>query len=258
MQQLATGAARLGVTAAEWQMRVDLAAAHRLAYMHGFSEGIFNHLTAIVPGKPDRYYQIPFGWHWSEVTASSFMEIGFDGKVLAGEGEPELSAICIHAPMHRLAPHATCVFHTHMPFASALTRLEDQTIQPIGQTEAGMMKNVAYDEHYPGPAFDMAEGERLTRVLGDKRVLFMANHGVVTVGKTVAEAYDLLYYLERVAQVQIFAMWTGRPLKKLAAPVVDLTKRTIGGPQYYGKPHCEHHFSALKRLLDRKEPDYKE
>ena len=163
MQQHVATSNPLGVTAAEWQVRVDLAAAHRLAFMHGFSEGIFNHLTALVPGKPGRYYQIPFGWHWSEVTASSFMEVDFDGRVLAGEGEPERSAICIHAPMHRLAPHAACVFHTHMPFASALTRLEDPTILPIGQTEAGIASHIAYDRDFPGPAFDPAEMENAKR-----------------------------------------------------------------------------------------------
>jgi ribulose-5-phosphate 4-epimerase/fuculose-1-phosphate aldolase len=124
---------------AEWRMRVDLAAAHRLAYQHGFSEGIFNHLTCSVPGKPDRYLQIPFGLHWSEITASCFLEVSHDGKVLKGEGEGELSGYCIHSPIHRLIPDAVCVMHTHMPFASALARLEDPRIQPIGQTEVGMM-----------------------------------------------------------------------------------------------------------------------
>src|SRR5215469_15326709 len=105
------------ITAAEWQARVDLAAAHRLAVMHGFSEGIFNHLTLSVPGKTDRYYQIPFGLHWSEVTASCFMEVGWDGTVLAGEGEAERSAYCIHAPIHRLVPqHAgSCTPTCPMP-----------------------------------------------------------------------------------------------------------------------------------------------
>src|SRR6266567_1572808 len=101
------------------QARVDLAAAHRLAAMHGFNEGIFNHLTFRVPGANDRYYQIPFGLHWSEVTASCFMEIGYDGTQLAGEGEVERSAYCIHAPIHRRNEKAAAVFHTHMPFASA-------------------------------------------------------------------------------------------------------------------------------------------
>ena len=168
---------------AEWRMRLDLAAAHRLAYLHGFSEGIFNHLTCSVPGKSDRYLQIPFGLHWSEITAGCFLEVGYDGKVLRGEGEAELSGYCIHAPIHRLIADAVCVMHTHMPFASALARLEDPSIKPIGQTECGLMQHVVYDEHYTGPAFDPAEGERLARILGDKKVMFMANHGVLTVGR---------------------------------------------------------------------------
>ena|SRR5436190_2091448 len=243
---------------AEWRMRVDLAAAHRLAYHHGFSEGIFNHLTSSVPGKPDRYLQIPFGLHWSEITASCFLEVSHDGKVLKGEGERELSGYCIHSPIHRLIPDAMCVMHTHMPHASALARLEDPQIKPIGQTEVGLMKDVVYDDHYSGPAFECEEGERLAGLLGNKTVMIMANHGVLTVGKTVAEAYDSLYYLERVAQVQLYAMWTGQRLKPLPQGVVDKTMATIGGPMYGKKPHWEHHFDALKRMLDRREPDYKD
>src|SRR3954447_12843371 len=90
--------------AAQWQARVDLAAAHRLAVLHGFHEGIFNHLTLRVPGTNDRYYQIPFGLHWSELTASCFMEVGYDGTLLAGKGDIERSCYCIHAPIHRLLP----------------------------------------------------------------------------------------------------------------------------------------------------------
>jgi len=96
-----------------------------------------------------------------------------------------------------------------MPYASALTRLEDPRIKEIGQTEVGMSGKIAYDDEYTGPAFDPAEGVRLARVIGDKTVLFMANHGIATVGETVADAYDRLYYIERAAQVQIYAMWTG-------------------------------------------------
>ena len=243
----------------QWQARVDLAAAHRLAVMHGFNEGIFNHLTLRVPGTEDRYYQIPFGTHWSEVTASCFMEIGYDGTQLAGEGEVEQSCYCIHAPMHEKLPDAGAVFHTHMPFASALTRLEDMQILPIGQTEMGIMLRTAYDTEYGGPAFDPAEGARLAGVIGDKTVLFMANHGVVTVGKTVAEAYDRLYYTERVAQVQLYAMWTGKPLKHLPQEVQDTTIREFATPRSYGGiPNSQRHFDALKRILDRREPDYKD
>jgi ribulose-5-phosphate 4-epimerase/fuculose-1-phosphate aldolase len=246
-------------SAEEWQARTDLAAAHRLAFMHGFSEGIFNHLTLVVPGRSDLYYQIPFGMHWSEVTASSFMEVGIaDGEVKRGTGDVERSCYCIHAPIHKMLPQATAVFHTHMPYASALTRLEDPCIKEIGQTEVGLIDAIAYDDQYTGPAFEPSEGKRLANVLGNKIVLFMANHGVTTVGATVADAYDRLYYLERAAQVQIYAMWTGQPLKKLPAAVVEKTKREIGGASFYDGPSpAQRHFDALKRILDRTEPDYK-
>jgi ribulose-5-phosphate 4-epimerase/fuculose-1-phosphate aldolase len=245
-------------SAEEWQARVDLAAAHRLAFNQGFSEGIFNHLTLTVPGSSDRYYQIPFGTHWSEVTASSFMEVGIeDGKVKRGEGDVERSCYCIHAPIHKALPQAKAVFHTHMPYASALTRLEDPRIKEIGQTEVGLSGEIAYDDEYTGPALDPAEGARLARVIGDKSVLFMANHGISTVGETVAAAYDRLYYTERAAQVQIYAMWTGQPLKKLPAPVVEKTKQDYGGSSMFEGPGpAQRHFDALKRMLDRKEPDY--
>src|ERR1700692_1451562 len=213
-------------SAEEWQARVDLAAAHRLPLNQGFSEGLFNHLTVVVPGRSDRYYQIPFGMHWSEVTASSFMEVGIDdGKVKRGEGDVERSCYCIHAPIHKALPQAKAVFHTHMPYASALTRLEDPRIKEIGQTEVGLMNEIAYDDGYRGPARDRGEGARLARVIGDKSILFMANHGISTVGETVADAYDRLYYIERAARVQIYAMWTGQPLKKLSGAVVEKTRR---------------------------------
>src|SRR5271163_2906530 len=245
-------------SAEERQARVELAAAHRLAYMHGFNEGIFNHLTLVVPNCSDRYYQIPFGTHWSEVTASSFMEVGIaDGKVRRGTGDVERSCYCIHAPIHKALPQATAVFHTHMPYASALTRLEDPRIKEIGQTEVGLIDAIAYDDQYTGPALDPREGERLAQCIGNKTALFMANHGVTTLGVTVADAYDRLYYLERAAQVQIYAMWTGQPLKALPDAVVEKTKREIGGAVFYDGPSpAQRHFDALKRILDRSEPDY--
>jgi ribulose-5-phosphate 4-epimerase/fuculose-1-phosphate aldolase len=241
----------------EWQARVDLAAAHRLAHMHGLSEGIFNHLTLVVPGHSDRYYQIPFGMHWSEVTASCFMEVGIDdGLVKSGAGDVERSCYCIHAPIHKALPHAKAVFHTHMPYASALTRLEDPRIKEIGQTEVGLSGEIAYDDVYTGPAIEPEEGARLAGVIGDKSILFMANHGISTVGATVADAYERLYYVERAAQVQIYAMWTGQKLKQMPDPVVEKTKQTYGGQTRYNPTPSQRHFDALKRILDRKEPDY--
>src|SRR5262252_2548045 len=179
------------IAAKQWQARVDLAAAHRLAVMHGYHEGIFNHLTLRVPGYNDRYYQIPFGLHWSEVTASCLMEVSYDGEVLSGEGEVERSAFCIHAPIHRIYPQHACVLHTHMPFATALARLAGPRLFAIGQTEIGFLDTIAYDDEYTGLALHPAEGERLAHVLGpDRAVLVMANHGVLACGRSVADAYD--------------------------------------------------------------------
>ena len=176
------------------------------------------------------------------------MEVGIDdGEVKRGEGEVERSCYCIHAPIHKALPKAKAVFHTHMPYASALTRLEDPRIKEIGQTEVGMSGKIAYDDLYTGPALDPAEGARLAGVIGDKTILFMANHGISTVGETIADAYDRLYYIERAAQVQIYAMWTGQPLKKLPDAVVEKTRRDISGVRLYKGPSpAQRHFDALK------------
>jgi ribulose-5-phosphate 4-epimerase/fuculose-1-phosphate aldolase len=143
-----------------------------------------------------------------------------------------------------------------MPYASALTRLEDPRIKEIGQTEVGLSEEIAYDDVYTGPAVEPAEGARLAGVIGNKSILFMANHGISTVGATVAEAYERLYYTERAAQVQLYAMWTREPLKKMSDSVVERTKETYGGQSRYNPPPSQRHFDALKRILDRKEPDY--
>ncbi len=244
----------------QWKVRVDLAAAHRICFNEGFSEGIFNHLTARVPGHDDRYYQIPFGTHWSEVTASCFMEVDFAGTIRRGEGLLERSGYGIHAPLHQKTPAAEAVFHTHMPFATALTRLEDQTIKPIGQTELSMMRRIVYDSDYQGPAQTRSEGERMVDLFAEnpgRSIVFMANHGILTIG-SIARAYDQLYYIERIAQVQLYAMWTGQPLHYLPQEVIDNCHDTWSKGKPYGdKATEEHHFDALKRRLDRTEPDYK-
>jgi ribulose-5-phosphate 4-epimerase/fuculose-1-phosphate aldolase len=258
MQQKVERSIRSEVTEEQWQARVDLAAAHRMCVMNGLHEGIFNHLTLRVPGTDDRYYQIPFGTHWSEVTASCFMEVNWDGELVRGEGEIEKSCYAIHAPIHRKLQRAAAVFHTHMPFASALTRLKDPKLKPIGQTEVIMMRRTGYDMDYTGPAFDPEEGERLADVIGDHKVLFMGNHGIATVTESVAEAFDLLYYTERAAQVQLYAMWTGQELLPMSEPVLQNTLNLSSGQTFKHGKGYDYHFRALKRILDRNEPDYKD
>ena len=128
-----------------------------------------------------------------------------------------------------------------------------------GQTEVKMAAFMAYDDAYTGLAEDPAEGERLAACMApDKTILLMANHGVIVTGRNIAEAYDRLYYLERACQAQLFAMWTGRKLKTIAPPVLEKTLEQFARTKALGnKPApCEIHYAALKRLLDRKEPDY--
>ncbi len=122
--------------------------------------------------------------HWSEVKASSFMEVGIDdGKVKRGSGDVEQSCYCIHAPIHKALPQAAAVFHTHMPYASALTQAGGPRIKEIGQTEVLLMNAIAYDDNYTGPALTPEEGERLAKIIGKKSILFMANHGITACGR---------------------------------------------------------------------------
>ncbi|MBZ9761792.1 class II aldolase/adducin family protein [Mesorhizobium sp. CA8] len=211
-----------------WQLRSDLAAAHRIASAQELNEGIFNHLTAYSKSKPDRFLSLPFGQHWSEAAASELLEVGFDGSTLKGDGIVESTCYCIHVPIHRARPECAAVFHTHMPFATALTRLKDPSLKAIGQIEIGFLNDIAYDESYNGKATTLDEGERMARVLGQKNVLFLANHGIIVLGKTVAHAYERLYYLERACQTQIYAMWTGAELLHVRRDILELVNVPSG------------------------------
>ncbi len=239
------------------QARIDLAACHRLAVRFGLHEGIDNHLTLLVPGYADRFYLAPFGLHWSEVRAADFLEIGFDGRLLAGRGPVEDTALFIHLPVHRLEPRARCVLHTHMPYATALSMLENPRLEMAVQSALAFYDDVSYDADYNGLAFSQAEGERLARALGGKSVLMMRNHGVLVVGETVPQAFERLYFLERACQAQVLALSTGRALRPIPDAVVRTTVAQFRtGAAVDGRDRAELHFAALKRLLDRDEPDY--
>jgi ribulose-5-phosphate 4-epimerase/fuculose-1-phosphate aldolase len=244
-------------TLTERQARVDLAACYRLADHFGMNEGIDNHMTMLVPGHSDRFLLAPFGLHWSEVKASDFMVIDFNGQILSGRGPVEDTALFIHMPVHRAAPHARCVLHTHMPHATALCMLENPQLEMAVQSALGFYGDIAYDSDYNGLAFEASEGERMARVLGNKSVLMLGNHGVLVVGETVPRAFERLYFLERAAQAQILALSTGRALKRVPEKVIRATVAQFSpGAQVGGRDRADLHFEALKRLLDRHQSDY--
>lgn len=244
---------------AERQARIDLAAAHRMAVMHGLNEGICNHFTLNVPARPGLFLAIPYGLHWAEVKASDFLVCDYEGRVVEGEGEIEQTAWCIHAPIHRLKPDAACLLHTHMPFATTLTMLQDQRLEALGQMSAILQPMICYDEEYTGLADDPAEGERLAaKIEAGKSILFMAQHGVMVCGRSIAEAYDKLYYLERACQTQVYAYMTGQPRRRVRQDVIQVLKRQVtvgleqGGVAPNGPPPAQRHFDALKRVLARR------
>jgi ribulose-5-phosphate 4-epimerase/fuculose-1-phosphate aldolase len=240
----------LGATA-ERAVRVDLAAAFRLAVRMDLHEGVCNHFSAMLDEK--RFLLNSYGLHWSEVTASNLVALDGEGNVLDGKGEIEKTAFYIHSRIHLANPRAKCVLHTHMPYATALTLLEGGRLEMVEQNALRFADDIAYDDTYNGLVVDPSEGDRLAKVLGGKRVMFLANHGVIVVGPTVAEAFDLLYYLERACRLQVLARSTGLPFRKVRPEVVSETYRMIlaDTPKYAGA-----HFTALKRILDREEPAY--
>jgi ribulose-5-phosphate 4-epimerase/fuculose-1-phosphate aldolase len=245
------------LTDAEAQARVDLAACYRLADRFGLNEGIDNHLTMLLPGHNDRFLLPPFGMHWSEVKASDFLVVDFSGRVLSGHGAVEDTALYIHQPVHRLSPQGRCVLHTHMPYATALTMLDNPRLEMAVQSALGFYEDVAYDPTYNGLALDVAEGERMARILGPKSVLMMGNHGVLVVGKSIAQAFERLYFLERAAQAQVLALSTGRGLRLIPEPIIKMTVAQFGtGAAVGGRDRAELHFEALKRVLDRSQSDY--
>ena len=232
--------------------RIDLAAAFRLAARMDLHEGVCNHFSLMLPDGR-RFLLNRYGLHWSEVTASNLLMLDGGGDVLQGEGEFEKTAFCIHSRIHLANPGAACVLHTHMPYATALTLLENGRLEMVEQNALRFHEDIAYDDTYNGLVVDNAEGDRLARVLGDKRVMFLANHGVIVVGPSVAEAFDLLYYLERACRLQVLARSTGGKLKSIREDVVRDTCRMMraDAPKYAAA-----HFGALKRILEREEPDY--
>jgi ribulose-5-phosphate 4-epimerase/fuculose-1-phosphate aldolase len=244
------------MTSAERRARIDLAACYRLSDRFGFNEGIDNHMTMLVPGHQDRFLLPPFGLHWSEIRASDFMVVDFNGEIVNGTGPIEPTALYIHQPMHRIAK-AVCVLHTHMPYATALTMLENPRLEMAVQTALGFYDDIAYDTIYNGLAYDYTEGERMAQILERKSVLMLSNHGVLVVGETVPQAFERLYFLERSAQAQVLALSTGRPLKPIPLDIVRSTVEQFRiGSRVGGSDRAELHFEALRRILDRGQSNY--
>ncbi|MGA2364508.1 MAG: class II aldolase/adducin family protein [Steroidobacteraceae bacterium] len=239
-------------TCAALQLRIDLAAVFRIAARMRWAEAVANHCSVAVDSE-GRHFLINPRWQlFSHIRASELLLL--DAKATADELPTDLdsTAWSIHGTLHAQVPAARCVLHVHPPYATALSCLKDPQIKPIDQTSARFFNRVAIDGGYDGMAKSADEGLRLTRALGDKRVLIMGNHGVLVVGDSIAEAYDALYHLERACQILVLAYSTGQPLHVLSDEIAEKTAQDWQDDGAFARAH----FAQMKRLLDAEEPSY--
>jgi ribulose-5-phosphate 4-epimerase/fuculose-1-phosphate aldolase len=226
-------------------LRADLALALRAAAHHGLGEGVCNHFSVAVPGRPDWFLLNPRGLHWSEVQGHDIVLIDAAGRVLAGGHAVEPTAMFIHGAVHRIAGKA-CVLHTHMPYATALTLTDLRVLDTtLSQNAMRFHGRVAADADYNGLALDEREGERIAHAMRGADVVFLGNHGVIVCGDRVDHAFDDLYYLERACMAQVIAMSTGRPLQPVAAELAaKVAAQTLGE-----RMQSELFFRSLRRQL---------
>ena len=241
--------------AREAALRVDLAAAFRLAVRHGWHEAVANHFSVASSEDGRRFLVNPRWRHFARIRASDLLHLDADDHtVMQRPDAPDPSAWCIHSQLHARVPHARCVLHVHSPYATALAALEDPTLLPVDQNTARFHQRVAIDTHFGGIADSLEEGARLASVLGRHRVLLMGNHGVLVTGPTVAAAFDELYYFERAAQTLMLAYSSGQPLNILSH---EMAERTARDWEAYGDAAAAH-FEELKCLLDAEGADYRD
>jgi ribulose-5-phosphate 4-epimerase/fuculose-1-phosphate aldolase len=236
----------------ELEARIDLAAALRWANRLGFGEGICNHFSMEVPGRAGHFLINPQGLHWSEITPGDLVVVDANGRKVTGRHAVEPTAFFIHGAMHRSKPSAKCVLHTHMPYATTLTIVHGGRLEWASQNALKFHGRVAYDDNYNGLVLDDAEGERMCALAQDADVLFLANHGVIVCGPTMAAAFDDLYYLERACMLQVLATGTGKALRIVPERIAMMTGRQM----MEDSEQTELHFRALKRMLDRDEPGW--
>lgn len=242
-------------SAAEWQTRVDLAACYRLADLFGFSDIVWNHITAKVPGS-DTFLINRFGLRYDEITASNLIAVDLDGKVTDPGSERSdiddinLTGFVIHSAIHAARPDLHCVMHSHSEYGLAVSALEHGLV-PLIQDAMPFFEQVAYHD-YEGLSTDLDERQRLAQNLGDKQVMILRNHGMLTCGADVAEAFILMYYLERSCKVQIQVMSSGAKFRAVPA---DICRKAAS--QYILFPHGQYEWPALLRLLDQRAPDFR-
>ena len=194
------------------QERVNLAAAFRWAARMNMHEAVANHFSLAVSDDGSQFLLNPIGLHFSEICASDLILLDSnDSSTMSQPNAPDPTAWAIHGAIHRNNPQARCILHVHPKYATILACLEDKTMKPIDQNTMRFYENVSIDNGYDGMGLG-DEAERLSTILGNNSVMLMGNHGVLTAAKTVAQAFDDLFYFERSCETLIGAYQTGKKL----------------------------------------------
>ena len=233
----------------ERELRIQLAAGYRLADKYGMSELIYTHISLRVPGPTPAYLLNPHGMLFNQIMASSLVKLDFAGKLVGPSEWPvNRAGVAIHGAILAARPDINCVFHTHMPYTTAVSALECGLL-PMSQAALRFQGQTAYHD-YGRAASNPAECARLVKDMSDKSVMILRNHGGITTGKTVCEAFIASYYLEKACQFQILAQSAGVPL---AMPADDIIAASGGRPA-----GDERAWPSLLRMLDREDPSYRD
>ena len=214
-----TSSIREQVTEPEWQARVDLAAAYRLVALYGWDDLIFTHISARVPGGDHHFLLNPYGMMFEEITASSLVKIDLNGnKVMDSPYFINPAGFTIHSAVHAGREDALCVLHLHTDYGIAVSA-QKNGLRPLSQQSMVALASLAYHD-YEGLALDEDEKSRLVADLGDKHYLILRNHGLLTIGRTAAEAFLAMFLLERACKIQILAQAGGGELAEIPAPII--------------------------------------
>lgn len=245
-----------GHVPAERELREDLAAAYRLIALFGMSDLVFTHLSVRLPGPGNRFLVNPYGLLFEEITASGLVAVDADGEPAQPTAWPVNPAgFVIHSAIHRARHDAACVMHTHT-LAGMTVAAQEGGLLPLNQMSIEFHGEVGLHA-YEGIAADdnLSERERILRDLGDRHCLILRNHGLLTVGATVAEAFYWMYYLEQSCRIQVAAQSTGAPL---SLPPPEVVSRTAAQFAADGAHRGWLPWQALRRRLDREQPDYRD
>jgi ribulose-5-phosphate 4-epimerase/fuculose-1-phosphate aldolase len=239
----------------ERSLRVDLAAAFRLAVEFNWHEAVGNHFSAAVSADGRRFLLNPRWKHFATIRASDLLLLDAgDPETMQRPGAPDPSAWCIHGAVHREVPQARVLLHCHPPYATALATLKDPMLRPIDQNTARFTGLVGLDLGYGGIADDEAEGRRIAAALGQHPILLMGNHGLSVSAPTVAEAFEHLYFFERASRTLLLAYASGQPLNVMSDAVAS--KTAADWRDYADSAFA--HFEQLKTMLDAKDRSYRD